>query len=635
MNLRLPLLAVVPALATAQVYTPPPEGGSEPPPARETPPASRESSEEREGGTALGNELPFFDPSNETVTWNGRTWSATDNRLLSARFERYLNEPADASEEAREYRDTIDRILALVAPQNPGGPDFAAAVALLPRASAYPGDSKLCDSLSQAIYAAVLSKKDVLATKRMMEALEKEKERMIRSADVIARRSGMERTRTSRTENTVVSEEAPKTGTGTDSMEYKNHIKRVVEIDAMREANRAKGELQIVQAKAQYQYLMLQFFVQRRFEHVLMASRFYHQLFQDGDNQLHIDEGSDMAKLFGESLGTSPTVSALDSLASEAIRDVQKGVDAFEFLSERGELESAAKRLSEAYLVGEFMPSIQTLERDKKRRVLEFVRQSYQLVAALEARDYATARELLDRLSEEASDFDTTQARALIATSTRVSNMHIDAAKLAASQGDHDKAAGEIRKAMEEWPQNPKLGEFDRIVEQGGALARARNDFDRLLSERNYREIYRRQYELAPAIHGDVQREDAFQQIIANIYRIDGALEKASEFRKMGQAYAAYEELALLREDFPDDPRLGREIELLAPQVADFTKALDHARQFEQRSDRQTGSALSWYLKARSIHPRSRIAQDGIDRLVEGILPSGDGASAAATGQDD
>lgn len=633
MNLRLPLLllAVAP-LATAQVYTPPP--ADEPTAAPAGPaPAARESPAE-ESSPVLGNELPFLDPANELITWNGRTWSATDNRLLSARFERYLNEPPATSDEAREYRETIDQILALVAPQNPGGPDFSGAVALLPRASAYPGDSKLCDSLSQAIYAAVLSKKDVLATKRMMEALEKEKDRMIRSADVIARRSGMERTRTSETRNTRVTEEAPKEGTGTDSMEYKNHIKRVVEIDAMREANRAKGELQIVQAKAQYQYLMLQFFVQRRFQHVLMAARFYHQLFRDGDNQLHIDEGSDMAKLFGESLGTSPTVSALDSLASEAIRDVQKGVDAFEFLSERGELESAAKRLNEAYLVGEFMPSIQTLDRDKKRRVLGFVRQSYKLLAALEAKDYATARGLLDELSDSASDFDTTQARALIATSTRVSNMHIDAAKLAASQGDHAKAAEEIRQAMEQWPQNPKLGEFDRIVEQGGALARARNDFDRLLSERNYREIYRRQYELAPAIHGDAEREDAFQQIIGNIYRIDGALGKASEFRKMDQAYAAYEELALLREEFPEDPRLGREIELLAPQVADFTKAIDRARQFEDRSDRQVGSALSWYLKARSIHPRSRIAQDGIDRLTEGILP-GTGEGTEATAQDD
>ena len=77
--------------------------------------------------------------------------------------------------------------------------------------------------------------------------------------------------------------------------------------------------------------------------------------------------------------------------------------------------------------------------------------------------------------------------------------------------------------------------------------------------------------------------------------KIEAALGKAAEFSKVGQDYAAWEQLAELREQFPDDPKLGRELELLAPKVADFTKALDKARQFENRTPKQTGSALSWY----------------------------------------
>ncbi|MGE9269498.1 MAG: hypothetical protein ACQKBU_01735, partial [Verrucomicrobiales bacterium] len=210
------------------------------------------------------------------------------------------------------------------------------------------------------------------------------------------------------------------------------------------------------------------------------------------------------------------------------------------------------------------------------------------------------------------------------ATNTRVSKNQKDSAKLAAANCDNEKAAAEIQKAMEVWPQNPKLTEFDQLVAQGSSLVQARNDFDRLISENNYREIFKRQYEIAPAIQGDAARESAFEQIITNIFRIDGALEKASEFSKMGQSYAAWEQLATLREEFPDDPKLGRELEQLAPEVADFTKALDRARTFEQRRDKQIGSALSWYLKARSIYPRSEMAQEGIDRLVNEILP-GDG----------
>lgn len=632
-------------LAHAQVYTPPPQQQPQNNGAGNDTVIQR-APEQQNNGPIVGNELPFLDPSSEMVSWNGRNWAATDNRIVAARFERYLNEPEDDSEAATDYRETIEQILDLVSPHHPGGPDFAAGVRLLPRASSFPGDAKLCDSLSQAIYAAVLAQKDVSKTRALNEAMEAEKQRLIDDTDWKTSQDqdpSLNQTRQvgggggggggnggggNQPGNARQPAENP--GRGTNSLEYAESVRRIAEIEALKKTNTAKNEVQLVQAKVQYQALMVQFFVQRRFEHVMMAARFYHQIFRDGDNRLHLQKNSDVSKFISDTFGTSPTVAALDSLASEAIRDVNKGVEAFLFLSERGELESAAKRLSESYMVGEFMPAVQTLSREKKRVVLDYVRHSYRLIAALDVKDYSTAQDLVDKLKELASDFDPTKAEAAIATYTRVSNMHIDAAKLAASKGENDKAAAEIQKALEVWPKNPRLAEFDQLVAQGGTLAMALNDFDRLLSEKNFREIFARQYEIAPAIQGDATREDAFKQVITNLYRIDGAIEKASEFRKMDQSYAAWEQLAKLREEFPDDPKLGRELEALAPQVADFTKALDKARGFEDRRDPQIGSALSWFLRARSIYPNSEMAQEGIDRLAGRILPGDTTASAPA-----
>ena len=602
--------------------------------------------EQKPAASPMGNELPFMDPSAETVSWNGHSWAVTDNRLLAARFERYLNEPEDSSEDALDYRQTIDSILELVSPHHPGGPDFPAALRLLPRASSFPGDAKLCDSLTQAIYAAVLAKKDVSSTRALSEAMDDEKKRLISKSDwKAAHESDPSLNETKQTgggggggnggkQPGQSKQPAQNPGRGTVSLEYVDSVRRIAEIEIMKKANTAKTEIQITQAKIQYQALMLQFFVQRRFEHVVMASRFYHQIWRDGDSKLNIDKKSELSKLFSESLGSSPTVSALDALASEAIRDVNQGVEAYNFLAEKSELQSAAKRLSEAYAVGEFMPSIRTLPRDKKRKVLEFVRESYKLIAALDVKDYTTAKELTVKLKASSGDFDPTKADAAIATYTRVSDMHINAAKLAASQADNEKAALEIQKAMEVWPQNPKLAEFDKLVEAGGGMAVAKNDFDRLLSEQNYREIFRRQYEIAPSIAGDAAREDAFKQIITNLTRIEGALGKAKEFSKMGQDYAAWEQLAALRKEFPDDPKLGGELERLAPDVADFTKALNKARAFEERKDQQVGSALSWYLKARSIYPRSDMAEAGIQRMLEEILPESDSKAEAMEDED-
>lgn len=614
--------------------------------------SSQQSQQQKQNSSPLGNELPFFDPAGETISWNGHTWAATDNRLLAARFERYLNEPEENSEAAREYRDTISQILEKVSPHHPGGPDFAAGVKLLPKASSFPADAKLCDSLSQAIYTAVLAKKDVAATRALNIAMEDEKQRVIRNADTMAQgtRTGQRRTFGGGGNNNNnnngnnqngnnnnnnngggggggAQENSPREGTGTASLAYRDSERRVAEIDGMRKENQAKGEIQIFQAKVQYQALMMQFFVQRRFEHVVMASRFYNQIFKDGDSQLHIDKKSDMSKLFSESLGTSPTVSALDSLASEAIRDVDQGVEAFKFLVEKKEFQSAAKRLSESYVAGEFMPSVRTLPRDDKRKVLEFVRESYKLIAALDSKDYTAAKDLTAKLKAAAGDFDATKPEAAIATYTRVSDMHIMSAKNHASAGEVDKAKEEIQKAMEVWPQNPKLAEFDRLVEASGTMVVAKNDFDRLLNENNYREIFRRQYELAPSIAGDAGREDAFKQIVTNLTRIEAAIGKAGEFSKIGQPYAAWEQLDKIRTEFPDDPVLGREIEKLAGKVAGFTEALDKARGFEERKDKQVGSALSWYLKARSIYPQSEMADAGIQRMLDQVLPDGSSSS--------
>ena len=605
----------------------------------------RQPEDKKPAGSPFGNELPFLDPSSETVAWNGHNWAATDNRAMAARFERYLNEPEDQSDAARDYRETIDTILELVSPHHTGGPDFPAAVKLLPRASSFPGDAKLCDSLTQAIYAAVLAKKDIAGTRALSNAIEEEKQRLMKDSDWKARHEhdpSLNETRQT-TDSGGGNNKGPgrakgpaeTPGRGVVSLQYVDAVRRIAEIEALKKANSAKNELQITQAKVQYQALMLQFFVQRRFEHVVMSSRFYHQIFQDGDNRLHIDKNSEVNKLFTESLGASPTVAALDSLASEAIRDVNQGVDAFSFLVEKKEYQSASKRLSEAYAVGEYMPSIRILPREQKRQVLEFVRESYKLIAALDAKDYTTAGDLTKKLKAMSGDFDATKAEAAIATYTRVSSMHIDAAKLAASKGDNDKAGQEIKNAMEVWPQNPKLAEFDKLVETGGGMAVAKNDFDRLLSEQNYREILRRQYELAPAIAGDPTREDAFKQIITNLTRIEAALGKAAEFSKMKQNEAAWEQLAALRKEFPDDPNLGTALEKLAPDVAEFTRALTKAREFEERRNKQVGAAMSWYLKARSIYPRSEMAEAGIQRMLGEILPDEGSKDEAKAGKEE
>ena len=635
MKARILLPLCLAGLVHGQVYTPPPP--SQPTPA--APPKDTAPAAEKKQPPAgpLGQEIPMLDPSAETITVGGVAIPLGDNRLLKARFEKYLSQPPESDEAAAKYRETINEILATVSPFRSGGPDLYSAFKLLPGASAYPGDANLCGSLAESIYMAMLAKQDVNGLKKLNLSIEEEKKEIIAEGDWKARHERDKELGESEKigDKKQAPQPAQNPGAGVNSLKYVDTLRRITEIEALKKANIVRTEGLTIRTKAQYQVSMVQWFVQRRYEHVLMAARFYNQIWKDGDATLRVDKNSDVSKLFSESVGVSPTVASLDSLSNEAIREAAKYIEAFDLMLARGDLHTASQRLMEGYALGEYLAPVATLSLEKKQRVAAYFRDLNELYGTLQAHDYTKTMELAARLKSVAKDFPSSKVDSAIAAYTLASDLAIEEAKAHLLAKEGDKAAEKIKAAAEIWPTNPKLKEFRTLVNASGGLVTIRNDFDRLLSEGNFREIARRQYEIAPAIQGDATREDAFKQIMTNLTKIEAALGKAAEFSKMGQDCAAWEQLAKLREDFPDDPKLGRELELLAPKVADFTRALDKARQFENRTDKQVGSALSWYLKARSIHPQSELADAGAKRLTNEILPADDrGGAENLSGQE-
>jgi hypothetical protein len=632
-------LMLASGVAYGQVYTPP-TGQPAAQPGTPTDTATRP--QQKPAASPFGQEIPMLDPAAETITVGGMTIPLGDNRLLKARFEKYLSQPPESDDATLEYRKTIAQILATVSPFNKPAPNLYDAFKLLPRAATYPGDANICSNLAEAVYMAMLSKQDISSLKKLNESIEQEKKDIQAKADWDARHEkapgvapaaapagGGRGGRGGAPQQGGAQGNNP--GAGTQSLKYADTLRRIVEIEGLKKANILRTEAQTIKTKAQYQVNMVQWFIQRRFEHVIMAARFYNQIWRDGDTTLRIDKGSDVAKLFSESMGVSPTVSSLDSLSNEAVREADKYIEAFNLMLTRGELHSASQRLMEAFAVGEYLAPVATLPLEKKLKVLTYTRDLNEIYGALQAHDFTKAKELADRLKATAKDFPSSKMDGAISGYSLASDLAIEEAKAHLLARENDKAAEKIRAATEIWPTNPKLAEFRKLITDSSSLLTARNDFDRLLSETNYREIAKRQYEFAPAIQGDAKREDAFKQIMTNLTKIEAALGKAVEFGKVGQNYAAWEQLAALREQFPDDPKLGRELELLAPKVADFTKAMDRAHQFENRTPKQTGTALAWYLKARGIYPRSDLAEAGIKRLLDDIIPDDTPETSAST----
>jgi hypothetical protein len=166
-------------------------------------------------------------------------------------------------------------------------------------------------------------------------------------------------------------------------------LTRLAEVIALIRANQLKREVAELQVKIEFQSLIVQHFLQRRFQHALIGTRFYRSIFADGDGQLRV--GEDAKNLFAKTSGLPPTMSTIDSLANEILRDTREGVQAFKFLLDKNELQSASKRLAETFMIGEYLSDVRTLDREDKRRALAFSQKANQLTSAIEVKDFSMA----------------------------------------------------------------------------------------------------------------------------------------------------------------------------------------------------------------------------------------------------
>jgi hypothetical protein len=571
----------------------------------------------------LGKDAPVFDPGSELLTWDGRTWNVNNNRLFQARFEKYLSAPEETAATDRNYQAILTEILNRLSPAN-AKPDnrenINVAFRLLPRASTFEVDARLCDAIADSVYTVwrAQRRQDQLAMAN--EALEQERKKHEWNAAMAGQDKQIEQTTTRSTTakqggNTVTNAQETKT-----AMAITPYATRLAETLALIKANQAKIQLSEIQVKVEFQALMVQLFLQRRYQHVLIATRFYRAVFNDGDSKLNL--GKESKDLFEKTSGAPPTVSTLDSLANEALRDVREGVKTFEFLLGKDELESATKRLAEAFTVGEWVPEIRTLSRDKKRQALEFVQKSNQLLSTLEAKDYTKAEQLLDTLAKIAKDFDSSKPRALIETKRRVAQMRLASARNAALTGDKAALERELAAATELWPLNPQLAEVaNTIFTQGDVQQRAVVDFDQLLGQKNYRQIFdnNARYIAALSLYPDKLKQ--LQEVLQNMQKIEGAIVQAEAMARQSNYAGAWESVEKVAADFPDDSKLNQMRANLTTQAADFVRTLRSAQDLEKRE--QIGSSLAWYLKAKKLYPQSEFAGQGVERLAGKIVPEG------------
>jgi hypothetical protein len=593
--------------------------GPEPAPAPAAPAAQPAPAASEKKEFSLSRDAAF-DPGSDVMTWQGNHWNVNNNRVFEARFEKYLSAPEETSLEDRQYQTIIRNILALLAPGHASMQNVNAAFRLLPQGSSFDIDARLCDSLADAVYSCWLSlqAQDRLADNA--EAMEKRRNqsywnaRHVSAGESINNGGGTTSSGSGKTAQTKTTKQSFEDTTAQGQL-----TGQIAEIELQLKANAAKQELSALASKVQFQTFIVQLFLQRRFQHVLMATRFYRAIFTDGDTKLNLSKNSE--DLFEKSAGMPPTVGTLDSLANEALRDVREGVRTYEFILQRNELDSATKRLAEAFTVGEFVPEIRTLSRDKKRQALDFSRKSYQLISALDVKDYTLAEQLVNDLRKVAKDFDASKPTGLIETSKVGARLHLAKARNAAFSGDQQTLDTELKAAVELWPRNPELAEVANMISsRGNVQEQALIDFDQLVSQKNYRRIYDDSPRFIAATALDPARLAQLKKILDEIKTIEIAMTQANAMAQQSNYDGAWETVEKISAQYPDDNKLSQTRADLTTQAADFVRTIRDAQALEKKD--QLGSSLALFLKARKMYPSSGFANDGVDRLVKRILPA-------------
>jgi len=653
----------------------------------------------------IGRDIPAFDPGSEVAAFDGKIWNINNNRLLRARFEKYLNSPAATSAADVAYRKTIDRILELLAPGNATQKNIEQAFALLPKASDYKDDANLCRTMSDAIHAARTSLATIERLKRENILLEKQRGTAEWNNMMAARASALE---VSGGSDAAIAAQQENARFERDA-KMASAKRRLSDVAQTIENNKLRIALTELNTRGHLQALIMQYFATRRFEHVLMANRFYRAIYKDGDNSIDVykrmveslpvnsdagqarinaefdpkvaaaggstDSGpgvgtragtdgasasvGNRANMNGGSGGSfagsgmklglenfsvesltggaavaaqtlSKLVSSLsqvDSLANEAIRDINEGVEAYKFLLEQGELNSAVERLAETFALGEFMPSVRLLSREDKRRALKFTQMKNELLAALEVNDLTRAEKLVNDMTEMATDFDASKPLAKIETAKTISAMHLAKAKNAAVSGDRAAMESELRAATEIWPRNPDLAEVGQnIFRQTDVQQQALIELDRLMEQGDHRAIFRQSAKFIAASALYPERQERLGKILEEMTEIEGSLQRTREIQQRGDAAGAWESIQLAAVKYPEDNEINRlRADLASGGAATFVQALNQGDELEARGE--YGAALAWYLDAHHQYPPSRFAQEKISALADRILP---GAASVA-----
>jgi hypothetical protein len=620
-----------------------------------------------------------INPETGTMTWKGHTYDVGQFRVFRGRFERYLSLPPTRDQDL--YAATLDEIFKLLSTRTADGSQdgVVAAWKLLYRASEYESDGGNSLGVANQIFNAwrIRDEKQAFSvTQTELDRIRRQQAASVvyagdafvsqtgRSAsDTVSssallgglstgsssNNSGSDNSNSNSNSNTGGSgggsissggttvsvggngrnNRQGGNGSGTQSRQTVGtgntagplgqifRARELAETEAKIKSLEAAGLLSVTQAKLQFQSQIMSLFLQRRFQHALIASSFYRYIFKGSHQNLEV--GKKELSTFLPSTDLAMTVETIEFLSREAINDVNSGMASVRSNYDDGRKIGALERLQETFFLGEYLPSVTQFEPARKEALLTLYRKVDEARKLADLRDFDAVITLTEEIGTLTKDFRAQEVSSAVRSAQRMSTLSLNAAQQAAATGDYNRAQEFVEKAAQLWPLNPAIKNYtENMASQADLGTQAAVVFDDAFKREDFRRIYERRAELAVAFLNDSVRGPQLSAVIDRMARVEIYLAQTEELLAQNNAFSAWEALAGAATFAPNDVVLNQRMAQLAPRVAEFVGRLDQAKRYE--NEQRFAASLTQFLAAQDIHPASQLARTGLTRVSEAIM---------------
>ena len=578
-----------------------------------------------ESNTFLEMANRVFDPSSDSMDfengsfdWKGKNFNLSEQRAFRSRFERFLL--ASPTEEETQYAqlmaDIIDR---LSVSNNKSDDAILDTWELLFRASRFDLDGGNSTIVANQVFNAWRIRKEsrgVTMTQRELSQLRQFQQEVVANR-ALALKNIREKRLGESSNPQGEGEEVVSDDTDSITSEAAFRMLDLAETEARIIALETQSAMTGLQAKLQFQSQIVSFMLQRRFEHALVLAGFYQSIFKGSHQSLEV--GKDQLQEFLPGSDLAFTVDSMTFIAREAINDVNKGVDAVNTAYEEKRSLIALERLQEVFFLGEYLTELNKTPVDQRRHLLDLYRSLIEAGELAESKDYIGVSELADEIYKLAEDFPKNRVLSAVETAKSMSDMAVFAASQYRNLGDIDKSRSELQTAIEIWPSNPAIRDFQQeTTKLATAGSQGLQIFDDLYKRMDRRGIYERRMDLGFALADDTQRRPLLMEVVEQVARIDLLVNQSKELVKQGESYAAWELLVEAAKIDPSDGPMNQARAELASRVADFVLQIDRAER--QAEDGHHAGSLAAYLAAQDIYPVSRLCRQGIQRETSALM---------------